>query len=166
MARGRSSRAYFLILVASLPIAMAEPQGLSSPPYTIRRIFELSGEGNILCHTHAGTETNFRYEEEQTKSLTKTLGDAFKDGQSESSSRRKRRVCSLGLLEPFTNVVTNGDVEFFGDFHRSTVVAGLLGGEVYVAENASQDIVGVAVWFGPGREMFDRSVNLPFLVPK
>ncbi|TEB20737.1 hypothetical protein FA13DRAFT_1819955 [Coprinellus micaceus] len=84
--------------------------------YTIRQLFELS--------------------DEQTKSLTKTLGDAFKD-------------------EPFTNVVTNGDVEFFGDFHRSTVVAGLLGGEVYVAENANKDIIGVAVWFGPGREMFD-----------
>ncbi|KAJ7667266.1 hypothetical protein B0H17DRAFT_950489, partial [Mycena rosella] len=38
----------------------------------------------------------------------------------------------------------------------STVVAGLLGGEVYVAETLDTGkIVGCAVWFGPGHTMYD-----------
>lgn len=37
------------------------------------------------------------------------------------------------------------------------VVAGSLAGEVYVAKTTGTDrIIGAAVWFGPGREMFDR----------
>ncbi|KAJ7107806.1 hypothetical protein C8R44DRAFT_680563 [Mycena epipterygia] len=39
----------------------------------------------------------------------------------------------------------------------STVVAGLLGGEVYVAEtdDAAKKIIGCAVWFGPGHTLYD-----------
>ncbi|KAJ7718946.1 hypothetical protein B0H16DRAFT_1796405, partial [Mycena metata] len=40
---------------------------------------------------------------------------------------------------------------------RSTAVSGLLGGEVYVAETTDPvpKIVGCAVWFGPGRALYD-----------
>ncbi|KAJ7123580.1 acyl-CoA N-acyltransferase [Mycena epipterygia] len=42
-------------------------------------------------------------------------------------------------------------------FRRSTVIAGLLDGEIYVAETSDADrkIVGCAVWFGPGHSLFD-----------
>ena len=56
---------------------------------------------------------------------------------------------------PFTRVVTCSDVDFYGRLHAATVVAGSLGGEVYFAETEGGRIAGVAVWFGPGREMFD-----------
>ncbi|KAJ7703880.1 hypothetical protein B0H17DRAFT_1003148 [Mycena rosella] len=62
----------------------------------------------------------------------------------------------------FTAVVTahdpNGlDTGHVGPFWVSTVVAGLLGGEVYVAEtnDAERKIIGCAVWFGPGHSMYD-----------
>ncbi|KAJ6543326.1 hypothetical protein B0H10DRAFT_2135342 [Mycena sp. CBHHK59/15] len=44
-----------------------------------------------------------------------------------------------------------------GPLCKSTVVAGLLGGEVYVVETADAErkVVGCAVWFGPGREAYD-----------
>jgi len=31
-----------------------------------------------------------------------------------------------------------------------------MAGELYIAESSGKDVVGVALWFGPGREMFDR----------
>jgi len=49
------------------------------------------------------------------------------------------------------------DISHIGPFWTSTIVAGLLGGEVYVAETveAPHKIVGCAVWFGPGHTMYD-----------
>ncbi|KAJ7769566.1 hypothetical protein DFH07DRAFT_683793, partial [Mycena maculata] len=48
----------------------------------------------------------------------------------------------------------------------STVVAGLLGGEVYVAETVEPDnrskIIGCAVWFGPGHSLYDIEVQQIF----
>jgi hypothetical protein len=40
---------------------------------------------------------------------------------------------------------------------RAVVAAGVMAGEVYVAcdGRGDENIVGVAVWFPPGREMFD-----------
>jgi hypothetical protein len=57
--------------------------------------------------------------------------------------------------DPFTKVATANDVDFYGGMHAATVVAGSLGGEVYLAETEDHKIIGIAVWFGPGREMFD-----------
>ncbi|KAJ6543328.1 hypothetical protein B0H10DRAFT_2389749 [Mycena sp. CBHHK59/15] len=61
----------------------------------------------------------------------------------------------------FTTVVTahdpkGTDSSHVGPFWKSTVVAGLLGGEVYVAETTDpqKKIVGCAVWFGPGHNLF------------
>ncbi|KAJ6525879.1 hypothetical protein DFH09DRAFT_995975 [Mycena vulgaris] len=69
--------------------------------------------------------------------------------------------------DPFTAVVTahdpNGtDTSYIGPFWISTVVAGLLGGEVYVAEtnDAERKIVGCAVWFSPGHSMYDTEPQL------
>ncbi|KAJ6484032.1 hypothetical protein C8R45DRAFT_829822 [Mycena sanguinolenta] len=43
-----------------------------------------------------------------------------------------------------------------GPFWKSTVIAGLLGGQVYVAETTGdKKIIGCAVWFGPGHTMYD-----------
>ncbi|KAJ7161213.1 hypothetical protein C8R46DRAFT_1106739, partial [Mycena filopes] len=61
----------------------------------------------------------------------------------------------------FTAVVTghaldDPDTAYIGPFWKSTVVAGLLGGEVYVAETVdTKKIIGCAVWFGPGHTMYD-----------
>ncbi|KAJ7493674.1 hypothetical protein FB451DRAFT_1215096 [Mycena latifolia] len=62
----------------------------------------------------------------------------------------------------FTAVVTahdpkGADTSHIGPFWMSTVVAGLLGGEVYVAETNDEEkkIVGCAVWFAPGHSMYD-----------
>ncbi|KAJ7038979.1 hypothetical protein C8F04DRAFT_1088131 [Mycena alexandri] len=62
----------------------------------------------------------------------------------------------------FTAVVTGHNPKdpataHIGPFWKSTVVAGLLGGEVYVAEtdDAERRIIGCAVWFGPGHTMYD-----------
>ncbi|KAJ7893039.1 hypothetical protein B0H13DRAFT_1719531, partial [Mycena leptocephala] len=62
----------------------------------------------------------------------------------------------------FTAVVTAHDpkgteTSHIGPFWVSTIVAGLIGGEVYVAEtdDAQRKIVGCAVWFGPGHSMYD-----------
>ena len=59
--------------------------------------------------------------------------------------------------DPFTIAVTDRDEAFYGDFCYATVIAGLLGGDVYVARASEErdTIVGVAVWFPPGRELFD-----------
>ena len=47
-------------------------------------------------------------------------------------------------------------------FYVSTIIAAQLAGEVYFAEKARDDegkeIVGLAVWFPPGRVMYDRYV--------
>ncbi|KAJ7808488.1 hypothetical protein B0H13DRAFT_2385837 [Mycena leptocephala] len=64
----------------------------------------------------------------------------------------------------FTAVVTGHDIHtpMTDNGHVtalwiSTVVAGLLGGEVYVAEtnDAVKKIIGCAVWFGPGNTLYD-----------
>ncbi|KAJ7661933.1 hypothetical protein DFH06DRAFT_1325259 [Mycena polygramma] len=61
----------------------------------------------------------------------------------------------------FTALVTghnpaDPDNSYIGPFWKTTVVAGLLGGEVYVAETADTGkIIGCAVWFGPGHTMYD-----------
>ncbi|KAJ7038956.1 hypothetical protein C8F04DRAFT_1255526 [Mycena alexandri] len=65
------------------------------------------------------------------------------------------------FLDLFTTVVTGHDPEdpgatHIGPFFGSTVVAALLGGEVYVAETTdTKKIIGCAVWFGPGHTLFD-----------
>lgn len=38
------------------------------------------------------------------------------------------------------------------------VKAGLIGGEVYVAEDSSGSVVGSAIWFGPDQELLDTYV--------
>ncbi|KAJ6484016.1 hypothetical protein C8R45DRAFT_999954 [Mycena sanguinolenta] len=61
----------------------------------------------------------------------------------------------------FTAVVTAHDpadtnTSHVGPFWKSTVIAGLLGGQVYVAETTGdKKIIGCAVWFGPGHTMYD-----------
>ncbi|KAJ7912545.1 hypothetical protein B0H13DRAFT_2191028 [Mycena leptocephala] len=62
----------------------------------------------------------------------------------------------------FTAVISGHDpdgktIDHIGPLWISTVVAGLLGGEVYVAEtdDVEKKIVGCAVWFGPGHSMYD-----------
>ncbi|KAJ7124100.1 hypothetical protein C8R43DRAFT_1031302 [Mycena crocata] len=60
------------------------------------------------------------------------------------------------------------DTSHIGPFWLTTVVAGLLGGEVYVAEtnDAERKIIGCAVWFGPGHSLYDTEAQRKYsLVP-
>jgi hypothetical protein len=66
----------------------------------------------------------------------------------------------------FTAIVTGHDpkvedMSYIGPFWVSTVVAGLLGGEVWVAEtdDTEKKVIGCAVWFGPGHTMYDSCVS-------
>ncbi|KAJ7648378.1 hypothetical protein DFH06DRAFT_1210086 [Mycena polygramma] len=49
----------------------------------------------------------------------------------------------------FTDAL-NGDPNLVPEILGAYLKAGLVGGQVYFAENASKEIVGVAVWFQPG----------------
>lgn len=40
--------------------------------------------------------------------------------------------------------------------NRSQLVACSIAGKIYVAEDMEGSIIGVALWFGPGREIYDR----------
>ncbi|KAJ6609541.1 hypothetical protein B0H10DRAFT_2438495 [Mycena sp. CBHHK59/15] len=71
---------------------------------------------------------------------------------------------SSSVVDHFTAVVTGHDphvpvkdTSHITALWISTVVAGLLGGEVYVAEtnDADKNIIGCAVWFGPGHTLYD-----------
>ncbi|KAI0345004.1 hypothetical protein BDW22DRAFT_983313 [Trametopsis cervina] len=47
-----------------------------------------------------------------------------------------------------------GDKTFMPDLHRYQILCGLVGGKVYVAKtNETSEVVGAAVWFGPGQEL-------------
>ncbi|KIJ48408.1 hypothetical protein M422DRAFT_247748 [Sphaerobolus stellatus SS14] len=77
----------------------------------------------------------------------------------ESFAPKKEQTKSALALafekDPAIAVVTNHDKEFYGDFVISTIIAGLLAGEVYLAEDQNENVLGAAVWFPPGREMYD-----------
>lgn len=61
----------------------------------------------------------------------------------------------LCWLDTFTEIVTNWDYDFFIEFWSTVVIAGSLAGEIYFAETPDKKIIGVSVWFGPGRVMYD-----------
>lgn len=47
--------------------------------------------------------------------------------------------------------------ELIGPFWKSIIIAGLLAGEVYVAETLdSHKVCGCAAWYAPGCSLFDR----------
>jgi len=54
-----------------------------------------------------------------------------------------------------TAIFIGRDPKMFIPFQRMKVTAGFMAGEVYVAEDAKGNFIGVAIWFPPGREMFD-----------
>ncbi|KAJ7238569.1 hypothetical protein B0H12DRAFT_1237821 [Mycena haematopus] len=72
-----------------------------------------------------------------------------------------RAFTGESVADIFTAVATGHTVDDPDTSHnrllnKSMVVAGLLGGEVYVAETTdTRKIVGCAVWFGPGRALYD-----------
>ncbi|TFK95732.1 hypothetical protein BDV98DRAFT_577328 [Pterulicium gracile] len=65
-----------------------------------------------------------------------------------------KALTSSFLEDQFTKVVTGGAPDVIAALKRAQLLSGLDGGEVWVAED-KKEIVGCAVWFGPGRAMFD-----------
>jgi len=57
-------------------------------------------------------------------------------------------------------IFTTRDPKMAVPFHRMKVTAGFLAGEVHVAEDADDNVIGVAIWFPPGREMLDSEDQL------
>lgn len=46
-----------------------------------------------------------------------------------------------------------GHKELLFNLELSVIKAGLIGGEVYVAEDVRGNIIGSIVWFGPGQDL-------------
>jgi hypothetical protein len=80
------------------------------------------------------------------------------------SNKQSKDVALISntVLDVFTAAVigmeqVGGAKEIIGPLYTSTVIAGLLAGEVYVAETLdTQEVVGCAVWFGPDHTLFGR----------
>jgi hypothetical protein len=65
-------------------------------------------------------------------------------------------LTSTTLKDQATAIITGHDPELFYPFFKYQILAGKLGGEIFVAEDTTKTLVGVGVWFGPGRAMFDK----------
>lgn len=68
-------------------------------------------------------------------------------------------VCS----DNFHRACTNASDEYYRSFFRSTLIAGLRGGEVYIATEGEVEggrIVGVASWYPPRCGMMATYVSL------
>jgi hypothetical protein len=60
--------------------------------------------------------------------------------------------------------MVGGDESLKDPIFRAMIRAGELAGEVYFAtDNDSHKVVGIAVWFPPGKSLFDSSVLSPFI---
>ncbi|KLO15161.1 hypothetical protein SCHPADRAFT_825154 [Schizopora paradoxa] len=60
---------------------------------------------------------------------------------------------SLGV-DKFHTFLVAGHTDLLFDIQLAMVKGGLIGGDVYVAEDSSGSIVGSAIWFGPNQELF------------
>lgn len=56
--------------------------------------------------------------------------------------------------DKFVHIVTGHDPALYVPFFKSQVVAAVIDGVIYVAQDATGRLIGAAVWFGPGQEMF------------
>lgn len=61
-------------------------------------------------------------------------------------------------VDVFFNFLIAGHKEIFYEMQLAIVKAGLIGGYVYLAEDASGAAIGGTVWFGPGHELLDSFV--------
>ncbi|EGO25591.1 hypothetical protein SERLADRAFT_437321 [Serpula lacrymans var. lacrymans S7.9] len=57
--------------------------------------------------------------------------------------------------DKFSNLISYHDNEVLGQIQRSQVVAASIAGDIYAAEDINKTVVGAAVWFEPGRTLFD-----------
>lgn len=65
--------------------------------------------------------------------------------------------------DKFVHIVTAHDPALYVPFFKSQVVTATIDGVIYVAKDIRGALIGAAVWFGPGQEMFTRWAPL-FLV--
>ena len=72
-------------------------------------------------------------------------------------------MVDLNLSDIFTNVVLGENRSLIAPLKKAQIISGLDGGDVYVAEEETAEgtkkVVGAAVWFAPGRGMFDTCVS-------
>jgi len=55
--------------------------------------------------------------------------------------------------DKFLSILMGGHKELLFNLELSVIKAGLIGGEVYVAEDVRGNIIGSTVWFGPGQDL-------------
>jgi len=84
--------------------------------------------------------------DEEIEAVTRVMGDAF-EGDKITNFLVGGFVGRGGPKDP-------KDKSLVPALHRAQIKAGLIGGKVYVAELESVGIIGAAVWFGPGEELF------------
>lgn len=63
-------------------------------------------------------------------------------------------ISTAFLEDGFTSVALGGNKDLIPPLKRAQILSGLEGGEVWAAEEDGK-VAAVAVWFGPGRAMFD-----------
>ncbi|KLO18212.1 hypothetical protein SCHPADRAFT_936290 [Schizopora paradoxa] len=74
----------------------------------------------------------------------------------ESDIEAVAKIMHDALLDDvFFNFLIAGHKELFYEMQLAIVKAGLMGGQVYLAEDASGAVIGGTVWFGPGHELLD-----------
>lgn len=130
---------------------------VKSPQYTIRKLDSLNGRLGQEAHF---TCTNFLFRGRDTAMRLVPRSCVRKRQRRSLLPASLINVLSAHYIDLFTEVITGGDVAVYGPFWRSVMVAGLYGGEIYVAE-LNGTIIATAVWFGPGRALYDSCVFSP-----
>lgn len=61
----------------------------------------------------------------------------------------------LNNIDTLYSFLVGGHKELLFEIQHALIKAGIVGGKVYVAEDASDTIVGAAILFGPGQELLN-----------
>ncbi|KAF9008605.1 hypothetical protein BDZ89DRAFT_1078864 [Hymenopellis radicata] len=114
-----------------------------SPAFTIRQLVATEEQKKSLAGLESITGL---------KAAEEALAKAFADDLFTATVNGKKEA--------------GGDTTYVGPFWTTTVLCGLLGGEVYVAETADEEkkIVGCAVWFPPKHSMYDTKEEQDFVL--
>ncbi|EGO00015.1 hypothetical protein SERLA73DRAFT_72773 [Serpula lacrymans var. lacrymans S7.3] len=105
----------------------------ATSPYTIRH---LAKGGPVGLLFYASIFVNTQFFTEDVEPVISVLNEAFSQ-------------------DKFSNLISYHDNEVLGQIQRSQVVAASIAGDIYAAEDINKTVVGAAVWFEPGRTLFD-----------
>lgn len=104
------------------------------------------------------TDVTMQRPEQQRKDIVYMLTESFRESTFHRALPRAR-LLTFSPLGMMLNSIISMKVDARDPFHRMCLLAGLDGGEVYVAETPSGEIVGAAIWVIPGRSFLDTYVR-------